>query len=159
MQGKVKRILTVCGPGNNGGDGLVAARHLQFFGYDSAVIYPKPTQNKHYTNLMLQCQRCGVSQVESVRDCEKPDLIVDAIFGFSFKGSIREPFNSLIAELKIQQVPVVSVDIPSGWNVDTGDNQNGEGFEKPAMLVSLTAPKTFAVHFKGTHYLGGRFVP
>ena len=35
------RILTICGPGNNGGDGLVAARHLQLFGHPSTIYYPK----------------------------------------------------------------------------------------------------------------------
>ena len=50
------------------------------------------------------------------------DLILDAIFGFSFKGDIREPFLTIIQKLKESKLPVVSVDIPSGWNVDTGEN-------------------------------------
>ncbi len=45
----------------------------------------------------------------------------------------------------------------AGWDVEQGD-VNGDGI-KPAMLVSLTAPKLVARHFSGTHYLGGRFVP
>jgi NAD(P)H-hydrate epimerase len=84
-------------------------------------------------------------------------LVVDAIFGFSFKGSIREPYFSLIKDLKTSGLPICSVDIPSGWNVDTGSNE--DGFEQPSMLVSLSAPKKAASEFKGVHYLGGRFIP
>ena len=51
---------------------------------------------------------------------------------------------------------IISVDIPSGWDVEKGNIH--DTFE-PDMLVSLTAPKTCAVHHEGPHYLGGRFVP
>lgn len=53
--------------------------------------------------------------------------------------------------------PIVSVDIPSGWDVEAGDTTQ-QGIQ-PAMLVSLTAPKLAARGFQGVHYLGGRFVP
>ena len=58
-----KRILVVCGPGNNGGDGLVAARHLVMFGYEAKVVYPKKSQLKHphYTNLIQQCEDLGIA--------------------------------------------------------------------------------------------------
>ena len=52
---------------------------------------------------------------------------------------------------------MVSVDIPSGWNVETGENS--QGFVQPECLVSLSAPKLAATQFKGVHYLGGRFMP
>ncbi len=53
---------------------------------------------------------------------------------------------------------IASVDIPSGWHVENGD-ENGDGL-RPDMLVSLTAPKRAARFFEGPfHYLGGRFVP
>lgn len=51
----------------------------------------------------------------------------------------------------------MSVDIPSGWDVEAGDPTGG-GL-RPAVLVSLTAPKLAAMGFQGAHYLGGRFVP
>ena len=91
----------------------------------------------------------------------KFDLVLDAIFGFSFKGDIREPFLTTITQIKSSGVPVVSIDVPSGWNVDLGDISKGQAFCEPQVraLVSLTAPKLCAKSFKGIHYLGGRFVP
>ena len=56
--------------------------------------------------------------------------------------------------------PVISVDIPSGWNVEDGPPTDGTPILKPDCLVSLTAPKKCAKHFCGRyHWLGGRFVP
>ena len=82
---------------------------------------------------------------------------MDAIFGFSFSGPIRAPFDEALSLLIKSKLPIVSVDIPSGWDVEKGDDQN-TGFV-PDVLVSLTAPKEGVRGFKGRHFLGGRFVP
>lgn len=155
-------ILVVCGPGNNGGDGLVASRHLALIGYDVTVLYPKRSnREKHYSKLVSQCLDVGVSFVDSIQESNKYDAVVDAIFGFSFKGEPREPFSSFISEMirmqKEHHSLIVSVDVPSGWNVDEGDTLN-LGFN-PDVLVSLTAPKLCAKDFKGRHFVGGRFLP
>ena len=83
-------------------------------------------------------------------------LVVDAIFGFSFTGEIRAPFAEIIENLKQVKIPICSIDIPSGWNVEKDTSE----CIQPEMLISLTAPKLCAQYFKGKfHYLGGRFVP
>lgn len=159
--GPKPKILLICGPGNNGGDGLVAARHLMFFGYDCTVVYPKQSSKQHFVNLVQQCNDVDVDVLsEMPSEISSYDGIVDAIFGFSFKGEPREPFaTALKSIMEAQQagVPVISVDVPSGWNVDEGDI-SGLGFI-PEVLVSLTTPKESARSFKGRHFVGGRFLP
>ncbi|KNA20933.1 hypothetical protein SOVF_047980 [Spinacia oleracea] len=165
-----KRVLAICGPGNNGGDGLVAARHLYHFGYKPSICYPKRTPKPLYSGLMTQLESLSVPFL-SAEDLpldlsDNFDIIIDAIFGFSFHGTPRPPFDALIQRLVscqnyhhtgLKSTVVVSVDIPSGWHVEEGD-VTGEGI-KPDLLVSLTAPKLCAKKFGGHHFVGGRFVP
>ncbi|XP_073423233.1 NAD(P)H-hydrate epimerase isoform X3 [Dendrobates tinctorius] len=130
-------------------------------GYLPAVYYPKRPNKTLFENLTTQCQKMDIPLLsEFPEEAEVIDeaynLVIDAIFGFSFKGAVREPFGSILNTLKRITIPIASVDIPSGWDVEKG---NPDGLQ-PDMLISLTAPKQSAVHFSGRyHYLGGRFVP
>ncbi|KAJ2806537.1 NAD(P)H-hydrate epimerase [Coemansia guatemalensis] len=153
------RVLLCIGPGNNGGDGLVAARHLVQYGFHASLFYPVQPSKDLYKALLRQCEAFKIPLVQDLKtSIDSSDLIVDALFGFSFKGSPRAPFDKVIETLRNTNKPIASVDIPSGWDVETGDPQSA-GF-CPDMLVSLTAPKQCASGFKGRfHYLGGRFVP
>ena len=164
-----KKILLVCGPGNNGGDGLVAARHLVLFGYACTVVYPKQSKKQHFVNLVKQMEDVGVEILEEMPSDAKEGTygaIVDAIFGFSFKGEggIREPFGSIIKTMVESQgkgdgdgTAIISVDVPSGWDVNGGD-LTGTCF-MPDVLISLTSPKMSAKKFTGRHFVGGRFLP
>ena len=79
--------------------------------------------------------------------------------GFSFSGPVRDPFPAVIEALRDSSAPVLSVDAPSSWNIETGppDEGPGKGFS-PEALISLTAPKPLVKWFKGKHFVGGRYV-
>lgn len=130
----------------------------------------------------------GISEIGAGEEAEaafeaelkKTDLVMDAIFGFSFEGEPRAPFDIVIEALKKTDKPILSVDIPSAWNVEKGD-PDGKYFTPGTfcsatsfyrtishvstivyladVLISLTAPKAGVKEFKGRHYLGGRFIP
>ncbi|KAK0612489.1 YjeF N-terminal domain-containing protein [Bombardia bombarda] len=157
---KGRRILVAVGPGNNGGDGLVAARHLRHYGYLPAVYYPKRPKNDLYQRLAKQLEDLDVPFVDDFASALKlTDHVVDAIFGFSFSGEVREPFPAVIQAMTDTQVPVTSVDAPSSWSIEDGPPKSGVGSSfNPDVLVSLTAPKPLVKHFKGRHFIGGRFV-
>lgn len=154
------RVLLYCGPGNNGGDGLVAARHLKHFGFSPFVVLPRQAKGVLFENLARQITDLEIPLLANPFDLDALsayntfDVVVDALFGFSFEGPSREPFTSIIKQFASSPVPVLSVDIPSGWDVNEGDKY-GTGFT-PAGVISLTAPKLCMKPYRGVHYIGGR---
>jgi NAD(P)H-hydrate epimerase len=150
-----KKVLIVCGPGNNGGDGLVAARHLYHFGYEPTVVYVKPGRAPIFSNLIQQCVDLGIPIVSSLPPLQSYGIIIDAIFGFSFEGPANAPFSDIISSLSASATPVLSVDVPSGWDVNKGDIHMTKF--TPAGVISLTAPKQCMDGYSGVHYLGGRY--
>lgn len=159
-----KPALIICGPGNNGGDGLVCARHLSLLDakFDPLIYYPKRTDKAIFNGLVRQCQKMGIRFTDELPQQETMDreysVIVDALFGFSFKPPVRQTMEETMKRLCLTKTPVASIDVPSGWDVELGDVHN-VGLS-PDTLISLTAPKKCSQHFKGKHhYLGGRFVP
>ncbi|TKX24955.1 NAD(P)H-hydrate epimerase [Elsinoe australis] len=157
------RVLIACGPGNNGGDGLVAARHLHHFGYRPTLYYPKQGKAEIYGRLLKQLQDLRVPRVDDFRAAlDDADVVVDAVFGFSFSGEVREPFGGVIEALeglRGKGKKVLAVDAPSSWNIEGGPPERGPGSGyMPDALISLTAPKPLVKWFKGRHFVGGRFL-
>lgn len=158
------KVLICCGPGNNGGDGLVCARHLSFFGFKPTIFYPKRPNKKIFNDLVNQCEKMNIpfllnlpSKTEQID--QNFNLVVDALLGFGFQGELRAPFDEIISKLSHVKIPICSIDVPSGWDIESG-NDSGPNLIKPEFLISLTAPKLCAKNFKGKyHYLGGRFIP
>lgn len=88
-------------------------------GYQPVLYYPKRTSKEIYQILVNQCEKLQLTFLSSLPPPAELDLeyqvIVDAVFGFSFKGtSVRPPFDQVLSTLKQVTVPIASVDIPSG---------------------------------------------
>ncbi len=139
----------------------MAARHLHHFGYKPTIYYPVPSKPELFVGLQKQLKSLSIPFTEDFHSSMKSThLIIDAIFGFSFKPPVREPFPSVIEALTESSKPILSVDSPSCWDVEEGPPKEGELGAKfmPPYLISLTAPKPSIKFYRGTHFVGGRFL-
>lgn len=127
-----KRVWVFAGGGNNGGDGLVVARHLFNHGAKVKVVLltdPSSLKGDAWNNYLI-AQRMNIEMMTlaSRKDLmalkislPSADLIVDAIFGTGLKGEVKGDAAEVIRMINSAQRPVVSVDIPSGLHADTGE--------------------------------------
>lgn len=118
-------IVIVCGPGNNGGDGLVVARHLDSSGHKPIHIVLVGPSEKRTELFRLQLERCrkiGL-KIDDFKDAEQINdarLIIDAIFGTGIRGEIKNPYLAAIDAVNTSGQSVVALDAPSGLDVDRG---------------------------------------
>jgi NAD(P)H-hydrate epimerase len=135
-------IRVVCGKGNNGGDGLVAARLLGDLGYDAAALL-LGSRGELEGDVAANAARIG-----ALREVEAEDLagelagsaaVVDALLGTGFSGRVREPMASAIRAIDECGAPVVACDIPSGVDGASGE-VTGEAVHARA-TVTFHGPK------------------
>lgn len=112
-------VLVLCGPGNNGGDGYVIARHLQARGFDvDLVAYGSHAKASDEARQMASLWR-GPVRPFNASDAIGADLIVDAVFGAGLSRKLDEDLSRFFSASSIADVPIVAVDVPSGLHGDT----------------------------------------
>ena len=123
------KILVFAGLGNNGGDGLVIARHLAGYGVNVTVfLLGKPDNirseecswNWSLLEKMKSVKLLTGGNLEDLNNLEF-EIIIDGILGTGISGEIREPHASAIEFINEKAYHVVAVDVPSGLNPDTGE--------------------------------------
>ena len=142
---RARRILILCGTGNNGGDGLVAARALQH----AALTGPEAKFQDSAADALGLLDRSAVTLAElPATETETAllamlhgtDVVLDAITGTGFKPPLRGLALAVRDILRKTGNPVVAVDLPSGWDADSRDQTSPDACRSNA-VVTFTAPK------------------
>lgn len=120
---KGSRVAVVCGTGNNGGDGLAVARQLATKGVEVYVYLLGNKEKSTADSLANQkaLEEAGISLLEFGKSLPECEFCVDALFGVGLNREIKEPFKSAIEAINNSEAWVVSCDIPSGINGDSGE--------------------------------------
>jgi len=158
-----EHIVIICGKGNNGGDGFVIARHLAGKDVDTSIVLLGDADNLKgdaRTNWNI-CVKSGIDVQEFTEKDESSrifdlifdaDLIIDAIFGTGLSSPVKGFYEDIINLIDESEIPVVSVDIPSGLSSDTGaiigSAINAE------LTVTFGLPKIGTILFPAAGYCG-----
>jgi NAD(P)H-hydrate epimerase len=116
------RLAVVCGKGNNGGDGLVAARLLRQAGreVDVLLVWPGDWLSDDARAQLDRLPGLAAAAWDPAR-LDKAHGIVDALLGTGFEGAPRDPLDQVIEAINAARAPVVAADVPSGVNASTGE--------------------------------------
>jgi ADP-dependent NAD(P)H-hydrate dehydratase / NAD(P)H-hydrate epimerase len=151
-------VLVVAGKGNNGGDGVVAARTLRADGVPVRVLLMVPT-----AELKGDAARACADYVAGGGDVveaaderaltgQRPGVVIDALFGTGLNAEVRGTLRAIIEAINAMQVPVVAVDIASGVNADTGAIMGV--VIKAALTVTFGFAKYGHVSYPGVEFCG-----
>lgn len=165
--GLAQRVAVVAGVGNNGGDALVAARRLHAAGAEVRVVvvgdssrYPEPARRNYELVTRLGLPLYRVKGVEELKVLEQVlewcTVAVVGLIGVGLKGEVRGLYREAIELINKCGKPVVSVDIPSGIDADSGRVMGAA--VKSAATVTFGLPKLGNILYPGFHYCGRLYV-
>ncbi len=149
-----RRICCLVGKGNNGGDGLVAARRLHGWGAKVTVVLGEErTELRDVPAKQFEfVSKAKIPVGRSDGELAGADLLVDALLGYGSKGDPREPVAELIRRANVSGTPALAVDIPSGLDATTGEP--GEPCVVAKATVTFGLPKVGFLNPKARRFLG-----
>jgi NAD(P)H-hydrate epimerase len=152
-----RRVRCLVGRGNNGGDGLVAARHLLNWGAKVTVILASSRDEIRDapSRQLGTVVKMGIRIAEPDEDLAA-DLLIDALLGYGARGNPREPLAGLIRKANGSGIPILAVDIPSGLDATTGEP--GEPCVIAKATVTFALPKTGFLNHRAQKFVGELFV-
>jgi len=117
-----KPVLVIAGPGNNGGDALVVARHLKQWWFKVTVVCSgdPDAYTGDAATAMQAWRKAGGSVVTEMPPLQGWALIIDGLFGIGLKRNLDGGYAALVDAINATGVPVLALDIPSGIDADTG---------------------------------------
>lgn len=157
---KKKEIVVLAGKGNNGGGGICAARHLLNHGAKVKLILADENnlgEVPKYQKLIFESAGGNSFSLNEINNL-KPDIVIDAIIGYNLKGAPEGNLLQLINWANSKKAKIISLDIPSGIDSNTG-KAPGE-FIKTYATLTLALPKTGLKNKKvGRLFLGDIGIP
>lgn len=146
--------ILLCGKGNNAGDAFVAGIQLMHLDYEVFAIQTTPISE--CSRLCKQNYELFVHEggrlLNSLEDFPLRGILIDGIFGTGFHGAVLEPFLSLIKAANESPMPIISIDIPSGLNGETGVVENEAIIADETVFLGL--PKKGFFLNEGWNYTG-----
>ena len=161
LHDQMKPCLIIIGSGVNGAKGLVCARHMKNFGYSPVIFLITELLRPFFLDLQKQCEMVDIPFLQDLPEPEtiadEYEFIVDAIYGYTFEPPVRPATRAIIDKIINSKLPICSIDIPSGWNMDIGCVKSGPN---PDVLISIILPKHCLCGIEPVqHYLVGRILP
>ena len=135
-----RQVLVYAGLGNNGGDAMVAARHLAGYGAKPRIILLgdpgkiKTEESRWNWNLLTKMPSVHLLPNGEIKN-SGDDIVIDGILGTGISGKIREPYHSAIFAINTSNALKLAIDVPSGLDPDTG--KESDAVVKADMTVTF----------------------
>jgi len=153
-----KHVACLVGGGNNGGDGMVAARHLANWGADVKVIVG--TAKDKMKDVPLEqlhiLEKMGIPILSTEYALSGYDLLIDGLIGYGLEGNPRDRVAMIIEDANSSGRPILALDLPSGMNATTGEAY--DPCIKATATVTLALPKTGFLSPSASPYVGDLYL-
>ena len=153
-----KRVACLVGGGNNGGDGMVAARHLANWGAVVKVISGTSKDKMKSVPLgqLNIIEKMGIPILSTDHTLGDFDLLIDSLIGYGLEGNPRDRAATIIKDANASGRPILALDVPSGMNATTGEAY--DPCIKATATLTLALPKTGFLARGAPLYLGDLYL-